>query len=151
MKGAVCRVPVCHFPGQYLPGITVAQSEGVELWEEAWLHGGNLRVELRWPRHGRRSRQQDHSLGSLGKTSRARYHHHYQFTTQQNLTSYPSPERKSQTLRRVLHLHRYFHNYCLKTFKDSASNFQRLGQATQFLNTHPHALREGIHFYYSTF
>lgn len=67
------------------------------------------------------------------------------------LNKSPHSERKSQTLRRVLHLHRYFHNYCLKTFKDSASNFQRLGQATQFLNTHPHALREGIHFYYSNF
>lgn len=37
-------------------------------------------------------------------------------------------------------------------FKDSASNFQGVGQATEFLNSHPHALREGyIHFYYSTF
>lgn len=43
-------------------------------------------------------------------------------------------------------------HHCLKMLKDSASNFQGVGQATQFLNTHPHVLREGdINFYYSTF
>lgn len=59
------------FPLKYLLGITVAQAKGVELWEEGWLDSGDLRVELRRPGHGRRSRKQDHSLGSLGKPSRA--------------------------------------------------------------------------------
>lgn len=42
---------------KYPLGITVAQSEGVELREERGLDGDDLRVQLRRSRHGRCARQ----------------------------------------------------------------------------------------------
>lgn len=54
----------CQDPS-YLSGVTVAHPKVVKSGEEVGSDGEDLRVELRGPRHGGSSRQEDDSLCSL--------------------------------------------------------------------------------------
>ena len=51
----------------YLFTITIADPE-VVVFEQEWTNGGNLRVEFRGSRQGRRSTQQYHAAGILQYT-----------------------------------------------------------------------------------
>lgn len=50
---------------EYPLGVTVANSKGMKLREEGWLHSNDLCVQLCRPRHGGCARQEDHPLGNL--------------------------------------------------------------------------------------